>query len=131
MSSFENVLRKDIVIHNVLFNKSEEVVDCLEIKCPHFSYTHLPSDNVVKPKIENIESRIIKDCMKQHLMVFAKSEPVLCEEYLCSCSSWLEFSFKECSGDEAPRYSELSMTPKADQLKEISNLIDANCICSR
>ena len=51
---------------------------------------------------------IIKDCMKQHLMAFKKNEPVLCKEYLCSCSSCLEFNFKECSGDEAPRYSELS-----------------------
>ena len=115
MSSFENVLRKDIVIHNVSFNKSEEVVDYVEIKWPHFSYTHLPSDDVVKSKIENIESRIIKDCMKQHLMVFTKSEPVLCKDYLCSCSSCLGFNFKKCSGDEAPRYSKLSMTPKADQ----------------
>ena len=58
MSSFgvKNVLRKDIVTHNVFFNKSEEVVDYLEIKCPHFSYTHLPSDDVVKSRIENNES---------------------------------------------------------------------------
>ena len=70
MSSFENVLRKDIVIHNISFNKSEEVVDYLEIKCPHFSYTHLLSDDVVKSRIKNNESMIIKDCMKQHLMAF-------------------------------------------------------------
>ena len=94
MSSFENVLRKDIVIHNISFNKSEEVVDYLEIKCPHFSYTHLPSDDAVKSRIENNKSMIIKDCMKQHLMVFTKNEPVLCKEYLCSCSSYLEFNFK-------------------------------------
>ena len=110
VSSFgvKNVLRKDIVTHNVLFNKSEDVVDYLEIKCPHFSYTHLPSDDAVKSRIKNNESMIIKDCMKQHLMAFKKNEPVLCKEYLCSCSSCLEFNFKECSGDEAPRYSELS-----------------------
>ena len=72
MSSFgvKNVLRKDIVNHNVFFNKSEEVVDYLEIKCPHFSYTHLLSDDVVKSRIKNNESMIIKDCMKQHLMAF-------------------------------------------------------------
>ena len=104
-----------LLLLTFFFNKSEEVVNYLEIKCPHFSYTHLPSDDVVKSKIENIESRIIKDCMKQYLMVFTKSEPVLCKEYLCSCSSCLGFNFKKCSGDEAPRYSKLSMTPKADQ----------------
>ena len=65
----KNVLPKDIVTHNILFNKSEEVVDYLEIKCPLFSYTHLSSDDVVKSRINNNESMIIKDCMK-HLMVF-------------------------------------------------------------
>ena len=33
--------------------------------------------------------------------------PVLCKEYLCWCSSCLEFNFKECLGD-VPRYSKLS-----------------------
>ena len=86
MSSFgvKNVLRKDIVTHNVFFNKSEEVVEYLQIKCPQFSYTHLPSDEVVKSRIKNSEPLIIKDCMKQHLMVFTENEPVLCKEYLCS-----------------------------------------------
>ena len=46
--------------------------------------------------------------MKQNLMAFTKNEPVLCKEYLCSCSSCLEFNFKECSGDEEPRCSKLS-----------------------
>ena len=110
MSSFgvKNVLRKDIVTHNVFFNKSEEVVEYLQIKCPQFSYTHLPSNEVVKSRIENSESLIIKDCMKQHLMVFTANEPVICKDYLCSCTSCLEFNFQECSGDDAPRYSELS-----------------------
>ena len=97
-----------LLLLTFFFNKSEEVVNYLEIKCPHFSYTHLPSDDAVKSRIENNESMIIKDCMKQHLMVFTKNEPVLCKEYLCSCSSYLEFNFKECLGDQAPRYSELS-----------------------
>ena len=66
MSNFgvKNVLRKDIVTHNVFFNKSKEVIDYLEMKCPHFSYTHLPSDDVVKSRIEHNESMITKDCMK-------------------------------------------------------------------
>ena len=41
-------------------------------------------------------------------MVFTANEPVLCKEYLCSCTSCLEFYFQECSGDDARRYSELS-----------------------
>ena len=31
-----------------------------------------------------------------------------CVKSMCSCSSCLEFNFNECSGDKAPRYSELS-----------------------
>ena len=123
-SSFgvKNVLRKDIVTHNVFFNKSEKVVDYLEIKCSCFSYTHLPSDDVVKSRIENNESMIIKDCMKQNLMAFTKNEPVLCKEYLCSCSSCLEFNFKECSGDEAPRYSELSTSITMVTMKKMLSI---------
>ena len=89
------MLRKDIVNRNVFINKSEEVVDYLEIKCPHFSYTYLLSDDVVKSRIEKNESMIIKECMKQHLMVFTKNEPILCKGYLCSCSSCLEFNARE------------------------------------
>ena len=111
-----------LLLLTFFFNKSEEVVNYLEIKCPHFSYTHLPSDDVVKSRIENNESMIIKDCMKQHLMVFTKNEPVLCKEYLCPCSSCLEFNFKECSGDEAPRYSELSTSITMVTMKKMLSI---------
>ena len=110
MSSFgvKNVLRKDIVTHNAFFNKSEKVVDYLEIKCSCFSYTHLPSDNAVKSRIKNNESMIIKDCIKQNLMVFTKMIQY-CVKSICVCAfHGLEFNFKECSGDEAPRCSKLS-----------------------
>ena len=113
---------KMLLLTTFVFNKSEEVVDYFEIKCPHFSYTHLPSDDVVKSRIENNESMIIKDCMKQNLMAFTKNEPVLCKEYLCSCSSCLEFNFKECSGDEAPRYSELSTSITMVTMKKMLSI---------
>ena len=54
----------------------------LEIKCPHSSYTHLPSDDVVKLRIESNESMIIKDCMKQHLMVLQKMNQC-CVKSIC------------------------------------------------
>ena len=40
MSPFgvKNILRKDIVAHDVFFNQSEEVVNYLSIKCPYFNY---------------------------------------------------------------------------------------------
>ena len=67
----KNVLLLLIVTHNVFFQQKWR--SCwLEVKCSHFSYTHLPSHDVVKSRIENNESMIKKDCMKQHLMVFTK-----------------------------------------------------------
>ena len=38
MSSFgvKNILRKDIVAHDIFLNHSEEVVNYSSIKCPHF-----------------------------------------------------------------------------------------------
>ena len=50
---------------------------------------------------------IIKECMKQHLMIFAPNEPVFCKEYPCSCNACLQFDFKECSGDDILVYAEL------------------------
>ena len=72
---------KILLLTTFVFYKSEEIVDYFEIKCPHFSYTHLPSDDVVKSRIENNESMIIKDCMKQQSFFFL-NEAVLCKEYV-------------------------------------------------
>ena len=72
MSSFgvKNILRKEIVTNNIFFNKSEEVIDYLSHKCPQFNYEHIPSEDVVKSRIMQKDSIIIRNCMKQHLMVF-------------------------------------------------------------
>ena len=82
MSSFgvKNILRKDIVTYDVFFNTSEDILYYLTIKCPQFNYTHLPSDNVVKSRISQNDTMIIKGFMKQHLMIFAPNEPVFCKE---------------------------------------------------
>ena len=95
MSSFgvKNILMKDIVIYGVFFNISEDIVDYLTIKCPQFNYTHLPSNDVVKSQISQNDAIIVKDCMKQHLIIFAPYEPVFCKEYLCSCNVCLRFDF--------------------------------------
>ena len=101
MPSFgvKNILRKGIATY-VFFNTSEDIVDYLTIKCPQFNYTHLPSEDVWY-------AMIIKECMKQHLMIFAPNEPVFCKEYPCSCNACLWFDFKECSGDDILVYAEL------------------------
>ena len=109
MSSFgvKNILRKDIDTYDVFFDASEDIVDYLTIKCPRFNYTYSPNDDVVKSGISQNDAMIIKDCMKQYLMIFAPNEPVFCKEYLCSCNACLRFDFKECSGDDIPIYAEL------------------------
>ena len=78
MSSFgvKIILRKDIVTYDVSFNTNEDIVDYLTIKCHQFIYKHLPSDGVVKSRISQNDATIIKDCMRQHLMIFTPNEPV-------------------------------------------------------
>ena len=88
------------------FSTPVKIADYFTIKCPQFNYTHLPSDDVVKSRISRDDAMIIKDCMKQHLMIFAPNEPVFCKEYLCSCNACLRFDFKEFSGDDIPVYAE-------------------------
>ena len=98
MSSFgvKNVLRKDIVTYDIFFNKSEDIVDYLTIKCPQFKYKHFPSEEIVKSLVAQNDSMVITDCMKQHLLIFTPNEPVFCKESLCSCNCCLQFNFKEC-----------------------------------
>ncbi len=102
MSSFgvKNILRKDIVTHDVFFNKSEHVTDYLSIKCPHYSYTHIPSEEVVKSRIKNDGASLkIEPCMINHMIVFKPHSAYLCKEYLCSCSMCLDLKFDECANN--------------------------------
>ena len=44
---------------------------------------------------------IIKGCMKQHLIVFkVNSTEIVCREYLCDCSHWIDLDFDKCSSSE-------------------------------
>ena len=108
MSSFgvKNILRKDIVAHDIFFNQSEEVVNYLSIKCPHFNYSHLPREAIVKSRIVQNSIKKVPDCMRQHLMVFTPNDPVFCREYLCSCNLCLQFKFTECLEKNTPLYSD-------------------------
>ena len=75
MSSFgvKNVLRRDIVTQDIFFDTSEEIVDYLHIKNPHFCYALIKSGLLARKRYdynEHDESIEIKSCMKQHLFVY-------------------------------------------------------------
>ena len=85
MSSFgvKNILRKDIVAHDIFFNQSEEVVNYLSIKCPHFNYKHLPREAIVRSRIVQNSTKKIPDFMIHNLMVFPPNDSAFCREHLC------------------------------------------------
>ena len=100
MSSFgvNNVLRKDIVTHDIFFNKSEDIVDYFTIKCPQFNYKHLSSEEIVKSRAVRNYSMEITDSMKQHLLILTPNE-------LGFCNCCLQFNFKECLGVDIPLHA--------------------------
>ena len=118
MSSFgvKNILRKDIVTNNIFFKKSEGVVDYLSHKCPQFDYKHILSEDVVKSRIMQKDSIIIRNCMKQCLMVFTPTDDIFLKEYLCSCSFCLQSNFKECIKESLP--NDVSLTDDVESYDE-------------
>ena len=52
MSSFgvKNTLRRDIVTQDIFFDKSEEIVDYLNIKNPQFYYAHIDTHMLAEKK---------------------------------------------------------------------------------
>ena len=121
MSSFgvKNILRKDIVAHDIFFNHSEEVVNYSSIKCPHFNYKHLraitssykqlqaPREANVRPRIVENSTKRTPDFMRQHLMVFRPNDSGFCREHLCSYNLRLQFKFTECLEMNTPLYSDI------------------------
>ena len=43
----------------------------------------------------------IKCCMKEHVIVLKPKKNVFSKEYLCDCTSCLQFDFKDCSNYNA------------------------------
>ena len=43
----------------------------------------------------------ITDCMIQNLIVFKPKKKFFWKEYLCDCTSCLQFDFKNCSSENA------------------------------
>ena len=110
MSSFsvKNVLRTDIVIHDLFFNSSEDITDYLSKKNPQFSYTNVPADEVTAER--QIEHAMMKipSCMKQHMIVFESGKQVFCKEYLCNCGPCLKFDFKDCHKADQQEFDDLT-----------------------
>ena len=107
MSSFgvKNTLRRDIVTQDIFFDKSEEIVDYLNIKNPQFYYAHIDTHMLAEKKDTLIQGDCtpieIKGCMKQNLIVAKpKSTELVCREYLCDCSHFISLDFYNCSSPE-------------------------------
>ena len=43
----------------------------------------------------------ITGCMKNHLIILKPKKDVFCKEYLCDCTSCLQFNFGDCSNKNA------------------------------
>ena len=98
ISSFgvKNILRKDIVTHDVIFNTSEDVTNYLSIKKPQFSYTHITPECLANKRHASNETIPLKQCMKQHMIIFVSHGDITMQEYLCDCTLCLQFMFSEC-----------------------------------
>ena len=98
MSSFgaKNILRKDIVTHDVFFNNSAEIAEYLSSINPHYYYTTVPVEDLVKTRHGDHSPLEITGCMKQHHILFNPKKEQFCTEYLCDCVSCLQFHFDDC-----------------------------------
>ena len=99
MSSFgaKNILRQ--YYHSgYIFNESDSIVNYnyLATKKPDYSYPHVPALEVVTKRNAPHTPKEIKDCMKQHMMVFQSNKDVILKEYLCECIPCRKFEFDNC-----------------------------------
>ena len=127
MSSFceKNVLRHDIVTLNVFFfNESETIVDYLARKKPQFSYKNVQAYEVATKRTNDREQDPleIKDCMKQHMMIYEKGKKVVLKEYLSDCLHCRKFYFVNCHEEGKEGGSDLTVGEEylADKDFEVS-----------
>ena len=113
MSSFgaKNILRKDIVTHDVFFNNSAEIVDYLSSINHHYYYTTVPVKDLVKTPHGDHSPLEITGCMKQHLTLFKPKKEQFCTEYLCDCASCLQFHFDDCINKAVSSEKTLKLMP--------------------
>ena len=115
MSSFgvKNILRKDIVTHDVFFNNSCDMAEYLTMKNPQYYYTTISAESLVLARQKDGNPIEFPGCMKQHIIVFKSNEKMFSKEYHCDCTSCLQFDFENCAHEEADNNSD------ADELEDI------------
>ena len=82
------------------FNSSEAITDYLSKRNPQFCYTNILAESVTATRCEECKSLVIRNCMKQNLLVFESEKNSLSKEYLRSCNSFLQFDFQNCPNVE-------------------------------
>ena len=115
MSSFgvKNILREDIVTHDVFFNNSCDMAEYLAMKNSQYYYTTISAESLVLARQKDGNPIEFPGCMKQHIIVFKPNEKMFCKEYLSDCTSGLQFDFENCAHEEADNNSD------ADKLEDI------------
>ena len=79
-----------------LLNNSDSIVTYLATKKPDYSCTHVPALEVVIKRNAPETPKEIKDCMKQHMMVFQSNKDAILKKYLCECNPCRKFEFDNC-----------------------------------
>ena len=99
MSSFgvKNILRQDIVTHDVFFNNSCDMAEYLVMKNSQYYYTTISAESLVLARQKDGNP----------------IEYLFCKEYLSDCTSCLQFDFENCAHEEADNNSD------ADELEDI------------
>ena len=140
ISSFgtKNVLRRDIVTHDVFFNQREDIVDYFTVKNPLYYYKNISAETVTKALMESNISMEIPGCMEQHLILFTPNCSVMCREYLSDSVSCLQFKFDEClkeqdAGDvdfpeDLERFEDDECEKDIDQNQQIFGFVDVQSL---
>ena len=126
MSSFgvKNILRKDMVTHDVFFNNSSDMVQYLSAKNPRYYCSTIPVKSLVLAP-QNVGNLIkLPSCMKQYLIIFRPKEKIFCKDYFCYCNSCLQFNFKNCTNEDAVHYDDKDEENDLNCEEEIDEEID-------
>ena len=96
----KNILKHNIVTQDIFFNDSKNIVNYLAQKKTEFSYTNVSALKVTAKRCEEAKPFDIKNCIRQHMMVFETGKNVILKEYLCECDSCWRFKFKKCENKD-------------------------------
>ena len=103
MSSFgvKNILRHDIITQDIFFNDSEGIVNYIAQKKPEFFYMHVLALEVTAKRCEEDKPFGIKNCMRQHVMVFETGKNVILKEYLWERDPYRISEFRKCENKDS------------------------------